>query len=58
MTIARGVSQDRQPQLLKSSGKTSLRFFMRVVRGLVIALLTAFAGCEFVVWYRVRAMDD
>jgi hypothetical protein len=31
---------------------------MRVVRDLVIALLTAFAGCEFVAWYRVRAMDD
>jgi hypothetical protein len=58
MTIAGRVSQDRQRQLLKTSGKTSLRFFMRVVCGLVIALLTAFAGCEFVAWYRVRAMDD
>jgi len=58
MTIAGGVSQDRQRQLLNSSGKTSLRFFMRVVRGLVIALLTAFAGCGFVAWSRVRAIDD
>jgi hypothetical protein len=58
MTIAGGVSQDRQPQLLKSSGQTSLRFLMRVVYGLVIALLTAFVGCEFVAWYRVLAIDD
>jgi hypothetical protein len=58
MTIAGGVSQDRQPQLLKSLRETSLRFLMRVVCGLVIALLTAFVGCEFVAWYRVLAVDD
>ena len=38
--------------------QTSLRFFMRIVRGLVIAFLTVFAGCEFIAWYRVRAIDD
>ena len=45
MTIAGRVSQNRQRQLLKSSGKTNLGFLMRVLHALFIALLTAVGGC-------------
>ena len=34
---------NRQRQLLKSSGKTNVGFFMRFLHALFIALLTAFA---------------
>ncbi len=36
MTITGRVSQDRQWQLLKSSGKTNLGFLMRVLHALFI----------------------
>ena len=50
MTIAGRVSQNRQRQLLKSSGKTNLGFLMRVLHALFIALLTAFGGCILAVF--------